>query len=778
MLTPMAVAVLGALVWLCSPAPAHAVTNYLVMAIPSSNQVTQYSRPLHVERFQPVEAKTESVTFEYQGGRPQVDAIRLRVRYPDNSAVEHGPVIIDASRRAVFQLNLPTGRYALEPRPDASPLAPAVVPLGESIVVGEPEDTGGYFRCVTRFERQYAVFSGPVQCAWFELTEWPPRIPTIHTVLPTGLQPFPRTKLTAEEFARLAYVQDVLLYAKEKSNFVQMPNPAPGRAPKRAVKAVSFFPTYFRASIYGTRIPLTEGDPPLVRLGHAAKALFHPQGRGVYACEVNGRIGLLETTGRYTTFAGYKVSDSMAPHYSELTVSPVDSDRAFARERIVWHGDWAPDTPAGMLRIWGCVGWPSPAPHHKGLHKFIVPDTYHFRLLFVDHVPQHGPDDPEGPGPGGQSRISTFLGTYGRITHPCFDHPWDTDIDFSRPVSEPHRDTVRWIYWTARGGSPSTIGAKNQPYASGTARICRAKIDLATGAAIGGPEVFLESGYPQDSEVATLRMSKGTYSVDGPRHTRARFPEFAADGRPGFILPNAMGFTSRGELWFVEQCAQRMRVVDVETKQVTTRRTVVGKALNCHEITAQMDVDGVVGPVDTLYGGTYGVQSDFVVYPDGTERRIWPWTGLSPLPGDNGSGPMHQTVAGFRGNYQWVCAPGNKALPVLACFHQAVGGMAFIHRRLPDQPPMDRAKLERGFAAWKTSHDDHPAPGLLGGPKGFNALPAVGFVQLGQTWPRDRATAWLKSQGLSDEEADAVHYTATYQMRHKKALAEVPALGR
>lgn len=774
--------------------PAAAQT-FLVSAVPSTNQIGNYSRPLVTLRF-PADTPFPW-TWEYQTGRANMDSVSLRVQRDDNAAndVTVGSITIGTSRRAKFTLTLPAGRYAVCPVKNLA--GPSVTPLCESIVVGAPPLEGGYWSCRTRFENQYAQ-SGSGPCAYFSIpagtTPDTLQIPTVALDLPLAtMGRFPQTKMLAEEFAKKAWLYDLTGYAKSKRYLTKLPNPT-------ETYAAGWFPTYFRSSIYGTRIPLTEGDSPIARFGHVAKAIPHPQGRGFYTFEINGRAGLLETTGKFTTFFGYQTKNAKIPHYSELTVSPVASDKEFARQQIEYKGDWG-TVPRGMLRVWGAVMWPSPAPHDKGLHQGLVADTYRQRILSFDHRTQHAHDDPEGPGPGGQTKIGLFLGETDKITRPCGDHPWDMGIDWTRPQSDvvyaAHADgrpvyTRYWLYWTVRGGSPSIIGGQNQPYDPGTARICRGLLNLADATLVGEPEVFLESAYPQDSETAITALTGGEWALDGPARAQKRFPEFApvAEGeekRPGFILPNAMGVTSDGQLWFVEQCASRMRMVDLDTREVTTRRGKdpasgldadrrwLGKPRHCNEITADLDVHGVLGPKDTLYGGTYGVDSDFVVHPDGSTRRFLPWTGITPSPGDLGPGPMHQTIQGLIGNYQWNITPGNPALPGALVSHQAVGGQFLVMPRASEQGNLDRAKLDAGYQAWKSSSGGKPAPSLLCSLGGFNALPnVVCFPELG-TWPEAKALDYIKATwGKTDAQAAAIRYVAVQAMRHKRITGGVP----
>ena len=745
--------------------PRAASSTYLVMVNPSTNQIGTYSRVLELERF-PAD-RAFSTTWEYQGGRSGVDSLTLTVLHPTGSTSTHGPTLIDSKRRVSFSLTLPAGRYALWPSRNTS--GPTATQLGEHIVVGAPPPTGAYWACRTRFELTFSQV-GFTPCARLDVTEWPPKIPTTKLTLPAGLRPFDQVKYLAQDWARAAWVYDLHGYSKAKRHFVSLPNPT-------ETYGLGWFPTYFYSSIDGRRIGLTEGDPPISRLGHLAKAIVHPQGRGFYTLEIQGRLGLLETTGRYTPFVGYGVTDSSAPYYSELTVSPLEADKQYARDRQKNIGNWQ-DAPANpiMRRAWGFTAWPSPAPHDKGLHQFIVADTFRHRLLYVDHRGSHSPTDPEGPGTGAPATVKQILGEYGKITRPCFDHPWDVEVDQHRPVSE----TVRWIYWTVRGGQPSSTDPPGTPYDPGKGAICRVRITLTDGSPIGEPEVFVESAYTQDSEGGIMSSSGGDLSSDGTSRVQARYPTIGDSGKPGFILPNALGFASDGTLWFVEQCAGRWRRVEVETRTITTvigkdsldpaGRRWLGKPRNCLEITAQGDVEGVLGPKDTIYGGTYSVQSDFAAHPDGTQRRILPWTGITPTPGDLGPGPMHQTLSGMDSNYQWVYAPGNKALPCLLASQQANIGTFLLCRRTAGQGSLDRTKLDAGYRAWITSTGGKPAPAVLCSRGGFNALPAVCFPALG-TMPRDQAIAYLKDvYAKTDADADAIQYVAAQAMRYKTAM--------
>ena len=744
--------------------PRAASATYLVMVIPSTNQVGTYSRVLEVKRF-PAD-RAFSVTFEYQGGRAGVDAITLTVYHPTGSTSTHGPTTLDSKRRAAFSLTLPAGRYALWPSKNAT--GPSATQLGEQIVVGAPPPTGAYWACRTRFELTFAQVSY-TPCARLDVPTWPPQIPTTKLTLPAGLVPFDQVKYLAQDWARLAWVYDLHGFSKAKRHLVSLPNP-------EETYALGWFPTYFHSSMDGRRIGLTEGDPPVARLGHLAKAIVHPQGRGFYTLEIQGRLGLLETTGRFTPFAGYAVTDSAAPYYSELTVSPLEADKQYARDRQKNIGNWQ-DAPANpiMRRAWGFTAWPSAAPHDKGLHQFIIADTFRHRLLYVDHRSSHSATDPEGPGTGTPASVKQILGTYGQITRPCLDHPWDVEMDHVRPVSP----TVKWIYWTVRGGQPSMTDPPGVPYDPGKAAICRARINLTDGSVIGDPEVFVESAYSQGSEGEIANATGGEYSADGTGRVQAKYPTLGDSGQPGFILPNAIGFYSDGSLWFVEQCAGRLRKVEIETRAITTvvghdkldpaERRWLGKPRNCYEITAQNDLEGVLGPRDTIYGGTYAVQSDFAVHADGSQRRILPWTGLSPPPGDYGPGPMHQTLSGTESNYQWVYAPGNAALPCLLAAQQANIGTFLICRRTTGQGSIDRTKLEAGYRAWITSTGGKPAPAVLCSRGGFNAVPAVCFPQLG-TAPREQALQYLKDvYAKSDVDADAIVYAAQQAMRYKTA---------
>lgn len=743
--------------------PQAAASTFLVMVVPSSNQVGTYSRVLEVERFPAGQAF--SVTWEYQGGRAGVDSITLTVWHPDGSTTTHGPVTISSARRAAFTLTLPAGRYALWPTRNAS--GPTATQLGEQIVVGAPPPVGAYWACRTRFELTYSQV-GFTPCARLDVDTWPPKIPTTSMTLPTGLQPFAQQKYLAQDWARLAWVYDLHGYSKAKRHFVSLPNPT-------ATTALGWFPTYFYSSIDGRRIGLTEGDAPIARLGHLAKAIPHPQGRGFYTLEIQGRLGLLETTGRYTPFVGYGVTDSAVPYYSELTVSPLEADKQWARDRTKNIGDWRDGANPVMRRAWGFTAWRSPAPHDKGLHQFIVADTFKHRLVYVDHRPAHDPAHPEGPGTSTPAVVRQILGTYGQMTRPCLDHPWDVELDQFRPVS----DNVRWLYWTVRGGQPSATDPAGVPYDPGKGLICRVRLNLLDGTPIGDPEVFVESAYTQGSERAIQAASGGEMASDGTSRVQAQYPTIGDSGQPGFILPNALGFYSDGSLWFVEQCAGRLRKVEIETRAITTvigkdsldpaGRRWLGKPRNCLEITAQNDSEGVLGLRDTIYGGTYSVQSDFAAHPDGTQRRILPWTGITPTPGDLGPGPMHQTLSGMDANYQWVYAPGNAALPCLLAAQQANIGTFLICRRVAGQNNLDRAKLDAGYAAWIASSGGKPAPAVVCSRGGFNALPATCFPALG-TMPRDQALAYLVSTyGKTEAQADAIVYVAQQAMRYKTA---------
>ena len=739
----------------------RAPSTYLVMVIPSTSQVGTYSRVMEVERFP---ADTEfATTWEYQGGRANVDSLSLTVLHPSGATTTLGPTLISGARRVVFRLTLPAGRYALVP--SKNPTGPSATQLMEQILVGAPPPTGAYWACRTRFELTFGQV-GWTPCARLDVTEWPPKIPTVQMTLPTGLQPFAQQKYAAQDWAKLAWVYDLGTYSKAKRHVVSLPNPT-------ETTAFGWFPTYFHSSMDGRRIGLTEGDPPLARLGHLAKAIVHPQGRGFYTLEIQGRLGLLETTGRYTPFVGYGVTDSAVPYYSELVVSPLDADKAYARERQQNIGQWQDGANPVMRRAWGFTAWPSAAPHAEGLHQFIIADTFKHRLVYVDHRPSHTPSSREGPGTGAPATVRQIAGEYGTITRPCFDHPWDVEMDHHRPVSP----TVKWIYWTVRGGQPSMTDPAGVPRDPGKGLICRMRINLDDGSPVGAPEVFIESAYAQDSEGEIARATGGEYSADGTGKVQAAYPTLGDSGKPGFILPNALGFYSTGELWFVEQCAGRLRQVEIESRAVTTivghdqvdatKRRWLGKPRNCYEITAQADVEGVLGPKDTIYGGTYAVQTDFAVHRDGSQRRILPWTGISPPPADLGPGPMHQTISGLEGNYQWVYAPGNAALPCLLASQQANIGTFLLCRRTTGQGSVDRTKLEAGYRAWITSTGGKPAPAVLCSRGGFNALPAICFPQLG-TWDEPVALEYLKTvYAKTDADAAAIRYVAVAAMRYK-----------